>query len=155
MHRPPGSCQIAIWSALWQVSSAMALQLDSRIPEMVDSRIPVRTVVRQMGAGRAEEKESRKRLYAEATTLTIHGTVMQSEEITRNGQTATIYFADIRALLVMLAQISLHFGNFLWHHCKRACTLLLYMDKCVPGNCLRPDTGRAFEAFPRGRPGVS
>ena len=56
-------------------------------------------------------------------------------------------FADVRSLIRFLCQECPLLGPFLQKSLGSKAEVMLYMDESKPGNQLRPDSGRAFEAI--------
>ena len=87
-----------------------------------------------------------KRLYKDISHDTYYGKVMRPDAIDYNGQPISVYYADPRAVLRWLSEECELFGHYLEKVIGLQPNAIVYMDACMPGNALRPDEGRKFEA---------
>jgi len=117
------------------------------IPQIVDARLPIATILKHLHANPNHGRAAQKRLYEDALSTTVYGTVMQTESLHYNGKQIRVDFADVRPLIRFLCQECPLLGSFLQKSLGSKAEVMLYMDESKPGNQLRPDSGRAFEAI--------
>ena len=130
------------------------LQLEALVPQMVDSRLPILSIIKNLRLGTRVQTLARKRLYTEASAETIYGGLVQRETLVYNGHSIPIEFSDVKALMLHLSLECPGFGPFLKKYAQRdtvdgrhALRTIIYMDGVTPGNQTRPDCARTYEAI--------
>lgn len=109
------------------------------------ARVPVLRAIRALQLPVACRHNATKRLHQDANYETRCGTVVKEACINYNGHPLTVLYIDIKALFLFLSEMCPLFGPFL-HSLGLSLHAVIYMDKTTPGNQLRPDCGRSFEA---------
>lgn len=95
-----------------------------------------------------QRRHAADRLYSPSRAETIYGKVVSSFEIVIDGKAMKVDYAAPAALLRFMSQESDHFGCFIEKALRgkrgRAC---IYADAVTPGNPMRPETARKFQAL--------
>ena len=86
-------------------------------------------------------------LYVDCDSVTLYGAVLQTTNLEYNGHQIEVDFIEPRALVRFLVDNCPPFGPYLLQRLHGGHgNVMTYMDGSKPGNPLRPDDGRAFEA---------
>ena len=127
------------------------------LSDLADAMIPVRQILQadragDSSAGAPSTEAMRMRVCRHAAETdnidTPYGKLIQSFDLTGNGKTHSVRFISPFALLHHLSVVIPGFGEFLYRCVGAAVgSVVLYSDSTTPGNVLRPDQGRSFEAI--------
>ena len=79
--------------------------LQQIIPQIVDARLPIATILKRLNANPNHGRAAKKRLYEDALSTTVYGTVMQTESLHYNGKQIRVDFADVRSLMFLVPRM--------------------------------------------------
>lgn len=86
-------------------------------------------------------------IYRTYNAETLYGNVASTRQITTGGHTMDVYCLNPMALLRHASEVVPKFGTFLAGCLAgRPARIAIYVDEVRPGNNLRPDMGRAYQA---------
>ena len=117
---------------------------------MMTFDIPVQQILKIVGKTRntVAKRECDAEFQKYSNIETVYGSVTQSIKVNLEGGGAKmIYVNNPFALIHAACGLNPRFGDFLAFHLQESATLVLYTDEATPGNQLRPDPARSFEAL--------
>ena len=115
--------------------------------------VPVQRLVKSMCGSRnkKKERECEAELAKFSDMQTPYGTVATTIELPAiNGGTVTLHCNNPFAFLWAASSVNNEFGDFIHGHLVSnggRGRVVVYIDETTPGNALRPDRGRSFEAI--------
>ena len=113
--------------------------------------VPVRQIVKATRGAGLTNNDCNSDLTEFSKMDTPYGTVATTAELPAvDGGTLTIHCNNPFALLYAASTVSNEFGEFVHSHLTSnggRGRLVLYTDETTPGNALRPDHGRSYEAL--------
>ena len=115
--------------------------------------VPAQRLVKSMCGSRNRNKmrDFDADLTAFSKMVTPYGTVATTIELPAvNGDTITLHCNNPFAFLWAASSLNNEFGNFIHGHLTAnngKGRVVVYIDETTPGNALRPDNGRKFEAL--------
>ena len=124
----------------------LRLDLDSVIDKSLAEKSPLASVSRLLDLSYGTQQKCEKRVRDIADYETTFGAVMKTTTVDVLGKPLVIDYVDIRAFFLMMTEQCTLFGPFLETVIGLDANAIVYMDGTVPGNPLRPDCGRAYEA---------
>ena len=126
---------------------AMAVSEQNVLNALRDARLPMIAIAKQIDIDRPLRDKTKRALYVDCDSVTLYGAVMQTTNLEYNGHQIEVDFIEPRALLRFLVDDCPPFGPYLLQRLHGGHgNVMTYMDGSKPGNPLRPDDGRAFEA---------
>ena len=129
-----------------------AVDAEAVATAMMKFDIPVQQILKVMDEADAENPLHRKLCDAEfqkfSKLITPYGPVCQWLEVpSKSGGTHRVYVNNPFALIYATGMVNRKFGSFLKRHLGSEARLAFYSDETTPGNALRPDNGRKYEAL--------
>ena len=133
------------------------LKTNDRLQEVAQALmrldVPVQRLVKSMCGSRNRNKgrEFDADLTAFSKMVTPYGTVATTIELPAiYGDTVTLHCNNPFAFLWAASSVNNEFGDFIHGHLVSnggRGRVVVYIDETTPGNALRPDRGRSFEAI--------
>ena len=117
--------------------------------------VPVQRLAKSMCRSRNDHRKKEHEFDTDLTAfskmVTPYGTVATTIELPAvNGDTIALHCNNPFALLWAASSVNNEFGNFIHGHLTAnngKGRVVVYIDETTPGNALRPDNGRKFEAL--------
>ena len=123
----------------------MLADVDNLLHVLAAANVPLGKIGKAIGSSTTQVRKANKRLRAEADYETTCGSVVKHATIDYNGSPIGVQYIDIKPLFLFLSEECPLFGSML-AGLGQNLHAVMYMDATTPGNQLRPDHGRSFEA---------
>ena len=123
----------------------MLADVDNLLHVLAAANVPLGKIGKAIGSSTTQVRKANKRLRAEADYETTCGSVVKHATIDYNGSPIGVQYIDIKPLFLFLSEECPLFGSML-AGLRQNLHAVMYMDATTPGNQLRPDHGRSFEA---------
>lgn len=129
-----------------------AMDAEAVATAMMKFDIPVGQILKVVGEADASHPLNRKLCDDEFQKFskleTPYGPVCQWLEVpSKSGGVHRLYLNNPFALIYATGRVNPKFGSFLRRHLGSEARLVFYSDETTPGNALRPDNGRKYEAL--------